>query len=184
MPIRQLLPWGFLTASLVCLAGLARAAEKPLETMPFVDLQKYQGVWYEIARFPHSFEKGCACATAEYRIIAPDRVSVLNRCLTASGETRDIAGHATVVDRQSNAKLEVVFDNWFFKLFSWLVKGKYWIMYVDPDYRPAIVGAPGRTYLWILAREPRLDDSVYLDLVERCRQQGFAVEKLIRNTCR
>jgi apolipoprotein D and lipocalin family protein len=96
------------------------------------------------------------------------------------GREETASGYASVVDTQSNAKLEVLFDTWLSRLFPSLVKGKYWIFFLDPDYETAIVGTPDREYLWILSRTPTMDAEQYQRLVERCRALGFDTERLIR----
>jgi apolipoprotein D and lipocalin family protein len=106
-------------------------------------------------------------------------VAVRNECLTTTGKPKVAYGTASVVDRQTNAKLEVVFDNWFSRLFPFLTKGKYWILYVDQAYQTAIVGTPDRKYLWILARTPRIEEERYRDLVSRCQILGFNTDRLI-----
>ena len=151
-----------------------------LETVPAVDLQRYQGKWYEIARLPNRFQKDCIASTATYGLLESGRVSVLNECTTESGKRKTITGSASVVDKETNAKLEVTFDNWFFRLFSWLIKGKYWILYLDPDYQTVIVGTPDRKYLWIMARTPTMDEKTYQELVQYVEKLGFKGSSLIR----
>jgi apolipoprotein D and lipocalin family protein len=155
------------------------ASERPLRTAAEVDLTRYQGTWYEIARLPQWFQRGCVRSRAEYTIIDATTVGVTNRCTQASGESRSATGRAYVVDPETNAKLEVIFDNWFSRLFPSLVRGKYWITYLDPEYRSVLVGHPNREYLWILARSPRLSDSEFEDLLRRARERGFDTEALI-----
>ena len=136
----------------VCVSCTTGPSGPPIETVPKVDLQRYQGKWYEIARLPNRFQKDCKASTATYGLLASGRVSVLNECITESGKRKTITGSASVIDETTNAKLEVVFDNWFFRLFSWLIKGKYWILYLDPEYQTVIVGTPDRKYLKILVK--------------------------------
>jgi apolipoprotein D and lipocalin family protein len=88
-------------------------------------------------------------------------------------------GVATVVDVKTNARLMVVFDNWFARLFGSSREGNYWILDLDPEYRTALVGTPDRRYLWILARAPLIDDGTYQKLVQLARGFGYPVEQLI-----
>jgi apolipoprotein D and lipocalin family protein len=74
----------------------------------------------------------------------------------------------------------VRFDGFFFKLFSWLIKANYWVIDLDSDYRYAVVGTPDRKYLWVLSREPEMDEVLYGELIEKARIQGFAVDKILR----
>ena len=144
----------------------------PLETVVFVDLEKYMGRWYEISAFPQRFEKGCHCTTAEYKMHPDGYVEVKNSCRKNSpeGKLKVARGKAFVVDRQSNAKLKVQ--------FFWPFKGDYWIIDLAPDYSYAVVGAPNRKYLWILARQPQLEPTLYDQIVSRIKTKGFDVSKL------
>jgi apolipoprotein D and lipocalin family protein len=100
--------------------------------------------------------------------------------VTESGGVEQAEGVATVVDPKTNARLTVVFDNWFARLFGSSREGNYWILDLDPEYRTAMVGTPDRRYLWILSRTPQLKDSIYQRLVERARQLGYPVSDLIK----
>ena len=91
-----------------------------------------------------------------------------------------VEGVATVVDTRTHARLNVVFDNWFARLFGASRDGNYWILALDAEYRTALVGTPDRRYLWILARSPRLDEGTYQHLVARAQQLGYPVSDLIR----
>ena len=168
---------------LLCLFGAACAGHMtlpPAQTVPWVDLTRYQGTWYEIARLPMWFQRGCISSVATYGPLQPGMISVLNECLTDRGERKTASGYASIVDTQSNAKLEVVFDTWLSQLFPSLLKGQYWIFFLDPDYQTAIVGTPDREYLWILSRTPAMAEEQYQRLVEQCRSLGFDTERLIR----
>lgn len=135
-----------------------------------VDLGRYMGTWHEIARFPNRFQRGCTCTTATYSLRTDGRVKVVNRCGTTAGPAKQSEGWAKVVDPASNAKLKVT--------FFWPFFGDYWILALDPDYRQVLVGTPDRRYLWILAREPRLEDAAYQALVARAAALGFDVARL------
>ncbi len=137
---------------------------QPLETVPSVDLKKYAGKWYEIASFPQIFQKGCQCTTAEYSLDPQGFVVVENRC-NRNGKESYIKGKATVDPNSGNAKLKVQ--------FFWPFKGKYWIIELASDYSYAVVGHPNRKYLWILSRLPKMDETLYHDIVERAKRRGF-----------
>ena len=133
---------------LACLMCANCAAHHPpLDTMEKVDLNRYQGRWYEIARLPNWFQKECVRSMATYALLESGKISVRNECETLEGQKKMSRGRASVVDGETNAKLEVVFDNWFSRLFPFLAKGKYWILYLDADYTTVIVGTPDRKYL-------------------------------------
>lgn len=151
-----------------------------METVPHVDLSRYAGKWFEIARFPHRFQKDCVGSTAEYRLRADGEVAVLNTCFLADGSARSVEGRAVSQDDTSNAKLRVRFNGFWFKLFSWLIKGDYWVIELADDYSYAVVGAPNRNYLWILSRERTMGDETYERLLERIAEQGFDVDRLMR----
>ena len=150
-----------------------------LSTVASVDLTRYQGTWYEIARLPAWFQKECTQSKATYKLLGSGDVAVRNECLTTKGKSKVAFGTASVIDEQTNAKLEVLFDNWFSRLFPFLTKGKYWILYLDPEYRTVIVGTPDRKYLWIMARSPELNGETYQELVRRAQELGFETDRLI-----
>jgi apolipoprotein D and lipocalin family protein len=146
----------------------------PLQTVAHVDLSRYLGTWYEIANFPQSFQRGCTGTTATYTLRADGDIDVLNRCRKGSlnGEEKSVLGRARVVDRATNAKLEVS----FFRPF-W---GDYWIIDLSDDYSYAVVGHPSRDYLWILARTPTMPEATYQSLVTRLQVQGYETSRLMR----
>jgi apolipoprotein D and lipocalin family protein len=181
----------FLRGSCLILIGLSLVgcgghslAPPPVQTAPSVDLSRYVGLWYEIARLPMWAQDKCVASTAEYRLLETGEVGVRNACVTRSGDETSIEGTATVVDHKSHAKLNVVFDKWVVKVASWFTpskEGNYWILRLDPDYRWAMVGTPDRRYLWILGRTPVMEEPLYQDLVDSARQLGFPMEQLIRS---
>ncbi|MDB5133555.1 MAG: blc 1 [Mucilaginibacter sp.] len=148
-----------------------RAKNKPLETVKNVNLEKYQGKWYEIAAFPQSFEKGCTCTTAEYSLGDNGKIEIKNSCIK-DGKTKVATGKASVADKKTNAKLNVT----FFRPFS----GKYWIIALAPDYSYTVVGHPNRKYLWILGRKPKMDSMTYNHLVLQAANKGFDIRKLVK----
>ena len=148
-------------------------AKEPLEVVERVDLDRYLGKWYEIARYPAWFQKGCFGSTAEYSLLPDGRIRVINKCRKGSpdGPIDSAKGKAEIIDKVTRAKLKV----WFF----WPFKGDYWIIDLDPDYRWAVVGEPRRKYLWILSRTPVLDDTVYKGILARLPAKGYDPGKLI-----
>ncbi len=148
------------------------AAEKPLETVSRVDLDRYVGKWYEIAAFPQSFEKNCTGSTADYSLLPGGKIRVVNTCHLKSleGKIKVAKGVAYVVDRDTNAKLKVT--------FFWPFYGDYWILDLDADYEYAMVGAPDREYLWFLSRTPVVSSTTFGHLLEKARDLGFDVSKL------
>ena len=168
------LVWGLALSAGCATSTTERLRLPPLQTVAHVDLSRYLGTWYEIANFPQSFQRGCTATTATYTLRADGDIDVLNRCRKGSvdGEEKSALGRARVVDRATNAKLEVS----FFRPF-W---GDYWIIDLSDDYSYAVVGHPGRDYLWILARTPTMAEATYQSLVTRLEAQGYETSRLVR----
>ena len=164
----------FLTFAAFAAVALEDRKEK-LEVVPTVDLTRYVGRWYEISRLPNSFQKKCAdSVTADYTMRADGKIEVLNRCRKPSGEYTTAKGKAKIVDKKTNAKLKVT--------FFWPFYGDYWILDLGPNYEYAVVGEPGRKYLWILSRSPQMDEALYQQLVQKMAAKGFNTEKMIRTS--
>ncbi len=166
----------FITTS--CVGG---KPNQPLPTVASVDLTRYAGTWYEIARLPMWFQRHCIASQATYTIRQAGTVAVHNECVTDSGTVDQADGVATVVDSATNARLMVTFDNFFARLVGPSREGNYWIFDLDQDYRTALVGTPDRRYLWILSRTQILDESTYQQLVMKAQQLGFPVSDLIKS---
>jgi len=142
----------------------------PLDVVNSVEIQRYIGKWYEIARLPFKYQEGCNCTTAEYSIIDSTTLRVINKCIK-DGELDDATGKAFVVEGSNNAKLRVQ--------FFWPFHGDYWIIDLDKEnYSYAVVGTPSRENLWILSRTPKMDEQLYNMLIEKCKVKGFDISKL------
>jgi apolipoprotein D and lipocalin family protein len=146
-------------------------SQSTLETVDKVDLQKYSGKWYEICHMPASFLEGCSCITATYTIDKKGFVRVFNQCRKSNGKWTSINGKAFAVSGSWNSKLKVQ--------FFWPFRADYYIIDLAEDYSYAVVGEPGRRYLWILSRTPHMDPVLYDALVQKCGNKGFAVEYLV-----
>lgn len=172
---------GFVLLLLGLVLGSSAMANEPLDLVDSIDLERYQGRWYEIARLPNRFQDQCAGeVTAEYELLDDGRVSVTNRCRRADGAWSEAEGIARR-DRSDGreAALEVRFaPRWL----SWLpfVWGEYRVMVLDKQYRYALVGSDDREFLWILARQPELPDDVFNRLVAEAQRQGFDTARLSR----
>jgi apolipoprotein D and lipocalin family protein len=144
----------------------------PLPTVPYVDLERYAGKWYEIASFPQRFQKGCHSTTAEYTLTDEGYVVVENRCNkdAIDGKPTYIKGKAFVVPNTGNSKLKVQ--------FFWFFKADYWIVDLAPDYSYAAVSHPSRKYLWILSRQPEMHPTTYQELLERLQLLGLDTSAL------
>lgn len=156
-------------------------SEKALEVVPSVDLKRYSGLWYEIARLPNWFQKDCdGDVTATYTLLDDDEIKVVNRCRKEDGETKEAEGRARrASDDEPNSKLKVRFAPAFlsFLPFVW---GNYWIIDLAPDYSFAVIGEPDGRYLWILARTPKLDETTLETILGRVREKGYDLANLIR----
>lgn len=153
----------------------------PPSVVEDVDLERYSGAWYEIARLPNRFQRQCAGdVTATYTLLDNGQIKVVNRCRLHSGEFTESEGRARLADEDGPAsKLKVRFAP---RILSWLpfVWGDYWIIELDPDYKYSVVGDPDRKYLWILAREPEMDDEKIAGILERAKEQGYDVTDIIK----
>ena len=158
------------------LAAVALEGRKDeLEVVQSVDLSRYVGRWYEIARLPNSFQKKCAdSVTADYALRKDGKIEVINQCRKASGEVTTAKGKAKIADKKTNAKLKVT--------FFWPFYGDYWILDLGPNYEYAVVGEPDRKYLWILSRSPRMDEALYQQLLQKMAAKGFNTELMIRTS--
>jgi len=162
-----------LLALVAIFAGIISGKQNDLDVVPHVDLNRYVGRWYEIARLPNRFEKKCTdSVTATYSVRTDDKIEVVNRCRKSSGDYTTANGNAKVVDKTTNAKLKVS--------FFWPFYGDYWILDLDKNYEYAVVGAPNRKYLWILSRNPQMDENVYRQLLAKMAARGFKTEQMIK----
>ncbi len=170
------LPLWTLLASIALLgcteSTTARLDLPPLEAVAKVDIERYLGTWYEIASYPQRYQEGCTGTTATYTLRDDGEIDVLNECRKDSLDgPEDVAeGRARVVDRTTNAKLEVS--------FFWPFWGDYWIIDLGPDYEYAVVGHPSRDYLWILSRTPTLDDGTYDAILGRLEEKEYPLDRL------
>lgn len=171
-----------LAAALLILAATAStpapAVSQPEPTtVPSVDLKRYTGVWYEIARLPNRFQKQCVSnVTATYELRADGRIDVRNRCTAEDGEVTEAEGIARVVDTTSCSKLEVSFVRIFGVPIFW---GDYWIIGLAEDYRYAVIGTPSRSYAWVLSRAPALNATDQKRVDEILTQQGYDPKELL-----
>ncbi|MEJ5300547.1 MAG: lipocalin family protein [Thermodesulforhabdaceae bacterium] len=147
---------------------------KNLETVGYVDLSNYVGLWYEIAKIPNKFQRKCdKNTTAFYSLNQNGDIVVVNSCVTSSGERIEVKGLARVVDKNTNAKLKVSFFNFLGINLFW---GDYWIIGLSHDYNWAVVGTPGRKYGWILSRHPSLDEQTLGKVKNLLREKGYNPE--------
>ena len=160
---------------LIALFAVGCASRPPLPTVASVDLKRYEGRWFEIAKYPNWFQRSCASDTSAQYTGQPDgSIQVINRCKKADGTFREANAIATVVPGSGNAKLKVRFG-------KSPIAGDYWIIGLDEkNYSWALVGHPWRQFLWILAREPHLDDATYERIVSLAESQGYSRNRIER----
>lgn len=145
-----------------------------MKTVEKVDLNRYMGTWYEIARFPHSFEKGLVGVTATYSIKKYGNVEVINLGFkdSLSGKLKKAKGFAKIPDPNVPGRLMVY--------FFWPFGGEYLILDLDDNYQYALVGSSSLNYLWILCRTPQMDETIYIKLVEKAKSLGFDTSRLVK----
>lgn len=149
----------------------ASATDSPLASVPKVDLNRYVGRWYEIAKYPNRFERKCdRNVTATYAVRPDGRISVVNSCTTREAKLTRSVGWAKVVDKQTCSKLKVT--------FFWPFFGDYWIIDLGANYEYAVIGEPSRKYLWVLSRTPKMDDKLYAEITSRLASKGYDASKL------
>ena len=165
-----------LFASLLMTMGQAPAT---VRTVQAVDLDRYAGDWFEVARYPNRFQRQCAGdVRASYARRADGRIDVVNRCARADGSVIEARGVARVTDARTRATLKVRFAPAVLSFLP-MVWGDYWIIGLADDYTWAVVGSPDREYRWILARTPRLDAAAFARAIAAARANGFDPERLI-----
>jgi apolipoprotein D and lipocalin family protein len=159
--------------AMLAVAGLtACTTPQPLQTVRGVELNRYYGTWYEIARLPNRFQAKCVSdIQATYRPQGKN-VSVVNQCRLADGSIEQADGIAKPVKGSNGAKLRVSFFRPFY--------GDYWVLALDPDYRWVLVGESSRKYAWILAREPKLDEVTLAALLARADVLGFNRQAFVK----
>lgn len=148
-------------------------------TVGHVDLQRYQGTWYEQARLPMFFQRDCIRSQARYRLLEGGKVEVVNRCERKDGTWKEARGEAEPQEPGVTDRLWVRFDSWFGTLFPGLAKGHYWVLYLDQEYDVALVGSPDREYLWLLSREEQLEAARRDRLLEEAQKRGYDTSGLI-----
>ena len=162
----------FLLITFISLFFIGCSTKYPdLKTVTSVDIQKYSGSWYEIARFEHFFEKGCKNVTATYQLKKDGDIKVTNKCINIQdNKSKEATGIAYAVDK-TNSKLKVSFFRPFY--------GDYYIIDLADDYSYALVGSPSRELLWILSRTKTISDNTKNKILKKVPLAGFDVNKFI-----
>lgn len=144
-----------------------RAVPEPAKA---VEISRYLGRWYELARYEQGFQKDCEGVSADYARREDGMISVLNRCRKPDGTIKDAKGRAKIVDPATNAKLKVSFFGPFY--------GDYWVLDHADDYSWSIVGEPSGRYLWILSRDATPGQARLNELIGRVRALGYDTSML------
>jgi len=162
-----------LAITVVAILFSSLTKQRNLPVISSVDINRYTGTWYEIARLPFSFESKLKCITATYSLRTDGRITVLNKghYITDPRKTTSSRGVAFAPDKNAPAKLKVQ--------FFWPFRGNYWIMELDDDYRYVLIGEPKLKYLWILSREKRMDEATFKMLVKKASDSGYDLTSLI-----
>ena len=142
----------------------------PPQTVPYVNLSKYVGLWYQQAEIPFFFEHGCTDSTAQYSMNSNGTVKVNNTCIR-NGKTVSAIGQAVPEDN-TNSKLKVSFSETF------NIGAPYWIVRLASDYSYSVVSDPNYRYLWILYREPTMPQPLYNAIISSLAQDNFPVSKI------
>ena len=141
-------------------------------TVKELDLNRYLGTWYEIARFPHSFEKNLVGVTATYSLREDGKIEVLNQGFknTLDGEKSRAVGKAKIPNKLEPGKLKVS--------FFWIFYADYYVLELDENYQYAMIGSSSDKYFWILNRTPKMDPVIYEMLLGKARKRGYNLAKL------
>ena len=167
-----------LAGSLGSVGVWAQPPAPALTTVASIDVPRYMGTWYEVAKFPNRFQKKCVRNTqANYSLQADGTVRVVNRCTMSDGAINEADGAARQIGPATSPKLEVRFAPAWLSFLPW-VWGNYWVIDLDPNYQWVAVSEPEREFLWILSRTPKMEAAAYQALVKRLAANGFDAGKL------
>lgn len=139
-----------------------------------LDINRYLGKWYEIARFDHRFERGLIGVTATYSYRKDGKIKVVNSGYKKSfdGNLSEAIGKARIPNPYISSKLKVS--------FFWFFYGDYFVLELDDDYQWAVIGSSSDKYLWILSRRPQMYENLYNQLLKNLTNRGYDVTKLIK----
>jgi lipocalin len=156
----------------ICVSCMgSKTADVDTSTVRSLDVKRFMGRWYEIARFDHRFERGMTHATADYTLLPEGKIRVVNSGMK-NGKPAESVGKA----KQPNpaeypGRLKVSFFLWFYS--------DYYVLELAPDYTYAVIGSSSDDYLWILSRTPQLPSDVLLSLLELIEARGYDISELI-----
>jgi apolipoprotein D and lipocalin family protein len=163
---------------LLALSSISALAQEALTTIPSLNVQRYMGTWYEIAKYPNFFQKKCVSNTvANYEAQANGTIRVTNRCTDSDGKAKEALGEARQIGNATSPKLEVRFAPAWLSFLP-LVWGDYWIIDLDADYQLVAISEPRQELLWVLSRTPAPNPEAFRLLTERLAKRGFDLKKM------
>jgi apolipoprotein D and lipocalin family protein len=170
--VRKLSELSVITALLGSMLMGACSSNPPLETVSNVDLKRFQGKWYEIAKLPRPTQADCYGTIAQYTQTSSTTMNFVHQCNlgSLSGPLHESSADAVVNDTSATAKLSVNFGGGFY--------GDYWVIDLGENYQYAVVGHPTRQFLWIISRTPSLDQPTLDGILQRAKDKGFDVQQL------
>lgn len=167
-----------LLVHLSVLHAAAQQDQPPLKAIAHLDVQRYLGRWFEIAKFPNRFQRQCVSDTsADYSLLPSGHIRVLNQCRNSAGHWEQAIGVARQIEGPGMAKLKVRFaPEWLsFVPFVW---GDYWVVDLDEKYELVAISEPRRDFLWILSRSPVVSEARFADLTQRLAAMGLDITLL------
>lgn len=173
LSIKPLIYRFFLSIIILIIYSFKATKTEPMQIVKNVDLERYSGTWYEIARFPHRFEKDLVGVTATYTLTGGKYIKVLNQGYknTLDGKLKQAKGKAKLANKDITGHLKVSFFLCFY--------ADYYILELDEtNYQYALVGSSSMNYLWIMNRTPQMDEAIYNDLLLRAKNRGYDINKL------
>jgi apolipoprotein D and lipocalin family protein len=157
----------------VTFAATGVSVPPPIESVAMVDQSRWMGRWYQIARLPNRFQKGCIGSYTDFSLRDDGQINVINSCRNEKdGSPRQSKGHAWVIDPASNARIKVS--------FFWPFRSEYWVIGLGKEYEYTVVASPNRKYLWVLSRTPTMNDDLYSDIIKDVEQQGFDIKNVLK----
>jgi apolipoprotein D and lipocalin family protein len=149
------------------------SGQTPVQSVAQVDQSHFMGRWYQIARLPNRFQKGCAGHYTDFSLRDDGHINVVNSCRNdKDGSLRQAKGQAWVADPANSGRLKVS--------FFWPFRSDYWIIGLGNQYQYSIIASPDRKFLWILSRTATMSDDLYASIVKDVEHQGFAVGSIIK----
>jgi len=164
--------WLLIILLLLLFFACKKSEKRVLETVEYVDLERFMGDWYVIAIIPNFIEKDAVNGIESYQLLPNDRVKIDYRFALKSpeGKKKHLQPKAWVYNKETNAEWRVQ--------FIWPLKVPYLIIDLARDYSYTVIGEPSRRLVWIMARKPCLDDDIYAGILQRLAKKGYDINKI------